>query len=191
MDQNKEKERGNISTLTLLFLERRAGLFWDWMRRRGLEGGTPAAGAVCAQIKTQVTGWQLNTACDALTLRGADRKLLPSTSCSCHPAGDRLVPHFIKEGEVWKRRAEHRSSDLRHARSLLAHPFVYCLASPAGILGDQRLPAFLHFTGCFSLSPFINTWLCLHVGTQVSPANTDQIFSPYSNMYLNCNCLTI
>lgn len=32
MDQNKEKECGNISTLTLLFLESSAGLFWEWMR---------------------------------------------------------------------------------------------------------------------------------------------------------------
>lgn len=37
----------------------------------------------------------------------------------------------------------------RHANSLLdSNPFVYCMASPAGILGDQRLPAFLKFSGC-------------------------------------------
>lgn len=55
MDQNKEKRHGNVSTLTLLFSERSAGLFWEWMRLRGPRGELPAAEAVCEQIKTRVT----------------------------------------------------------------------------------------------------------------------------------------
>lgn len=46
----KTRKRGteNISTLTLLFLESSAGLFWEWMRLRGLKGGVPVApGCLC------------------------------------------------------------------------------------------------------------------------------------------------
>ena len=48
MDQNKEKGDGNISTLTLLFLESSEGLFRKWMRLRApvcvcvSGGGVPA-----------------------------------------------------------------------------------------------------------------------------------------------------
>lgn len=125
-----------------------------------------------------------------ITLCGADGKLLPSTSCSCHPAGDRLVPRLESKRERCGRGEQNIVVQTRrHANSLLDSPLFFLYGIPLLVfLEIKGLAAFLEFFGCFMLlqqSPFTHTWLWIHSGIQVSPSNTDP---PSSNMYLSANC---
>lgn len=110
--------------------------------------GVPAAQAVCAQIKTQVTCWQPTATCDA-------EPSVEQTGSCCRvfpvPAILRQTGATFRFNKVRCRGFEQNRAgeSSMHVNSPLTQPFVYCMASPADILGDQRLLTFLDSSGGF------------------------------------------
>lgn len=109
-----------------------------------------------------------------ISLSGADRKLLPSTSASCHPTGDRVVP--LKEGEGLKRGTKHNSADMETCYlTAWLIPFVYCMASPTGILGYHKLPGFLAVFWVLlktTAQSTVTGVMWLHLGIHVSSSSS-------------------
>lgn len=71
--------------INVLFLERRVGLSWEWMRFRGLRGEFQLPRLFVNTLRIR---WHVGSNMWRRSLSGADRKLLPSISCSCHPETD-------------------------------------------------------------------------------------------------------
>lgn len=109
--------------------------------------GVPAAQAVCEQIKTQVTCWQPTGTCDAeasVEQTGSCCRVFPVPAI-LRQTGATFRFNKAEVERIWAKQSS------RHANSPLTQPVVYRMASPADILGDQRLLTFLDFSGSFIL----------------------------------------
>lgn len=158
MDQNKEKEHGNISTLGLLFREWSAGLFWEGMRLRGLredgggarrvEGvGQSHRGCLCTD-QDSGDGWQTTIACDALASQeqtGSCCRVLPL------PATLQETEWcLLKRERGWRGEQNTTVQTWRHATSLLDSSLLFTAWHPLPVFWDIiSCRASLRFSGCF------------------------------------------
>lgn len=135
------------------------------------EGGPSRSGCLCTDSGDR---WQTHGRVWRMALRGADRKLLPSTSSSFYPAGDRLVPHLELKRERCGRREQ---NSVRLANSLLDSPLCLWHGIPCWYFRRSKAAGipWLFWVPHSAVAKVINAPMTVPTRGHLCPKNTFRI----------------